>query len=186
MTAVPDRPHVRTAAMAGAMLVATALAGCGGEEAPRGFDRFEGDGFSVAYPREWRVQERADHDEGLLLRVTSPRDAEGLRAIMVVLRQKRSFPTIGAVATDVRITSPRELRKGRTVGERNATVEGAEGAAIVIADFSYAAPGKERPARALQLLAVDPEYEYRVVLAAPRKVLDKLDIKTTLRSFRLE
>ena len=176
------------AAVAGAVLLAGALGGCGdGAEAPPGHTRFEGEGYSLAYPSGWRVDGAAPGAGDVDFRATSPPVDGGLFTALSVARKRRTFPSIGALATDLTITAPRELRRGKFVDQRDFPVAGAEGARVLTFEFSYrAASGEELPARAIELLAIDAEHEYRLGIGGPTKLLDRVDTDAILRSFRIE
>jgi hypothetical protein len=178
-------------ALAAVGLVAMVLAAsCGGGEdadGSDGFERFEEDGLAVEYPSSWNVDESKEGGEaGTVISVHPKRDQNGLFPRLSVNRQEREFggaPQAGGVMATER---PFQLNEGRLVSDREAEVEGSEGAWRVETTFEIRlGEGGTVPGRAVELIALKDDEQVILTLAGPVETMDRLPVERIVGSLEL-
>jgi hypothetical protein len=177
------RPRAIVAIGSAGVLLASQ--GCGGDDVPDGFTRFEEDGVSVDYPDSWREQ-RAQGDDNLVLTARETGRPEVEAAQVSMTRLDREAPFV-ALMSDVKIFNRNRLRGARFVEERQFEVDGADEARLLVTDYELRAGDRDLPFQARQVVALkEPDRQVNVVVTAPRDAFDRFDSDAILDSISIE
>jgi len=184
-----------SAVAATALVVGLALGGCtlsetsdGGEPAPvpQGFQRFEGNGVSFAYPAGWRVGEGPGQAAATVVRISppgSPPDAAGAGPLVGFGRFEVSTAAEPEESFDAHRNEETAVYARRLLGQDDVEVPGA--AASRRYEFEYESQKGSTPMRKLDLVVVgaDRRTLYNLIAQAPVGEADRL--APAIESFRL-
>ena len=175
-----------------ALLAAVLLAGCGGAsrglaggERPDMTAWAEGD-LALDYPSTWTRRRDQEGDGGLVLFAAGPSDVDGFEYRLTLFDQKREYATVrayGKSASDTRAFATH----GEVVGDGPARVAGSEGAWKVVTDYRVnpSTGGKPVPARAIDIMPIRGDRQYRLTLSGPRKDMDGALVQAIVDSLRI-
>jgi hypothetical protein len=168
-------------------LVAVAfVAGCA-EADSDGFRPYEEDGLAVEYPASWTFdEERRGGEAGVVVSAHGPRDEDGLYPRLTVSRQDKEFVSAGQAGGVLATERAFQLRDGRLVSDRRASVPGMDGAWRVEMRFSIARDGERSvPGRAVEVIALKEDEQFILTLAGPAERIQRLPVERIVGSLTL-
>jgi hypothetical protein len=181
------RAWLRGAPLAiGAAGVLVALAGCGGDDVPEGFTRFEEDGVSISYPESWRELPARGTEQNVVLRARE-QGRPAVEAAQVTVTRVDEETTFSSLLTDIKIFNRNRLNDSSFVDEREAEVDGADEAQLLVTDYVLRTDDGDIPYRARQVLALkEPDLQLNVAVTAPRDAYDRFDADAILDSLSID
>jgi hypothetical protein len=166
--------------------VLLALAGCGGDDVPDGFTQFEEGGVSISYPDSWRELPDPEGEQNVILLAREAGRPAEEAAQVTVTRVDEEAP-FSSLMTNIKVFNRNRLNEASFVEEREADVDGADEARLLVTDYELRADGRGIPYRARQIIALkEPDLQLNVGVTAPRDAYGRFDADAILDSLSID